>query len=275
MLAFSSGESLIRFIDVKKDENSILNLSSAGPGMSRTDRIIAIAFNPRLRILCAGTRDGHVIFWRYAGSVNATSLHGQWEHMATSKLLTAVHAIRWGPSTTMVSAEFESGCSILAQSTLHRSIINDVAIIQSAPKCISIEEHVQGSIKQTILDCSIRIKTLVHDGKSILVHNGLKAEIYEFENESANLVSEFESDYDPVGINSDSVFRFVDCDLEICNFKGNVKHTISFTEGEGDPELLDMRGKFMVVGTDQGYIKIFDMSRREPKLHKAPGKFGV
>ncbi len=41
---------------------------------------------------------------------------------------------------------------------------------------------------------------------------------------------------------------------------------IQFTDNEGDPFLATVNGSFIAVGTTQGVIKVFDLSRREAKL---------
>ena len=61
----SPGEKVIRFWDLVGDENYVLGLSSAGPGaVHRTDRVTTVSFNPRKRVLAAGTRQGKVLLWR-------------------------------------------------------------------------------------------------------------------------------------------------------------------------------------------------------------------
>ena len=49
--------------------------------------------------------------------------------------------------------------------------------------------------------------------------------------------------------------------------------TLSFTEAEGRPMHLDANGKFLAVVTNKGIIKMFDVSRREPKQLFSAGKF--
>jgi intraflagellar transport protein 140 len=47
--------------------------------------------------------------------------------------------------------------------------------------------------------------------------------------------------------------------------QGTVKQVLQFTEVEGDPFLATINGTFLAVGTTQGVVKIFDLSRREAK----------
>ncbi|EDO25556.1 predicted protein, partial [Nematostella vectensis] len=52
--------------------------------------------------------------------------------------------------------------------------------------------------------------------------------------------------------------------------QGTVKQILPFSEAEGDPVLLDLCGNFLVAGTSQGYVKCWDVSRREAKQHCTP-----
>ena len=47
--------------------------------------------------------------------------------------------------------------------------------------------------------------------------------------------------------------------------QGTVKQVLQFTENEGDPFLATVNGTFIAIGTTQGIVKVFDLSRREAK----------
>lgn len=53
--------------------------------------------------------------------------------------------------------------------------------------------------------------------------------------------------------------------VNVRTFQGTVKQVIQFTENEGDPFLATINGTFLAVGTTQGVVKVYDLSRREAK----------
>jgi len=53
--------------------------------------------------------------------------------------------------------------------------------------------------------------------------------------------------------------------VNIRTFQGTVKQVLQFTENEGDPFLAAVNGTYIAVGTTQGVVKVFDLSRREAK----------
>lgn len=50
--------------------------------------------------------------------------------------------------------------------------------------------------------------------------------------------------------------------VNVRTFQGTVKQVLQFTELEGDPFLATINGTFLVIGTTQGVVKVFDLSRR-------------
>uniref|UniRef100_A0A8C5UFZ0 Intraflagellar transport 140 n=1 Tax=Malurus cyaneus samueli TaxID=2593467 RepID=A0A8C5UFZ0_9PASS len=55
--------------------------------------------------------------------------------------------------------------------------------------------------------------------------------------------------------------------IQVRTWQGTVKQLLVFSEAEGNPCLLDVCGNFLAVGTDLAHLKIFDLSRREAKVH--------
>jgi intraflagellar transport protein 140 len=53
--------------------------------------------------------------------------------------------------------------------------------------------------------------------------------------------------------------------VNVRTFQGTVKQVIQFTENEGDPFLATVNGTFLAVGTTQGVVKVYDLSRRDAK----------
>ena len=47
-----------------------------------------------------------------------------------------------------------------------------------------------------------------------------------------------------------------------------MKQVIQFVDREGDPFLVNVNGSFLTIGTTQGIVKVFDLSRRFTFLQK-------
>lgn len=59
-----------------------------------------------------------------------------------------------------------------------------------------------------------------------------------------------------------SIFTLEPSRVNVRTFQGTVKQILQFTENEGDPFLATVNGTFLAIGTTQGVVKVYDLSRR-------------
>ncbi|KAF0691673.1 Aste57867_17141 [Aphanomyces stellatus] len=271
LLATASGEQLIRFWDLQKEENYVLSLASGG--VTPSDRVSAIDFNPRKRTLAAGTNEGKIVFWRLTGAQVQSSKSNQWNLLSVADMRQPVSKVGWNPLYSYIYAHAQvAGVTVFHEAVMNRSLNDDTAVIQTRPMSLSIEKLHDGTVVQTTIDSSIRIKGLAHDGNLVLVWNGTKAEVYELQKDlETKRLSTFKCSSTAMQLRGDVIYRTNGNHIEVSNTSGTVKNTISFTEAEGKPFLLHVNNKFLAVGTDAGLIRVFDLSRREPKAFGSLG----
>jgi len=63
--------------------------------------------------------------------------------------------------------------------------------------------------------------------------------------------------------------------IQVCSFAGEVKQVIPMAESEGEVHLMDVKGRYMAVVTQNNMIKIFDISRRQYKQIGVTRKFEI
>lgn len=63
--------------------------------------------------------------------------------------------------------------------------------------------------------------------------------------------------------------------IQVCSFAGEVKQVIPMAESEGEVTLMDVKGRYMAVVTQNNMIKIFDISRRQYKQIGVTRKFEI
>jgi intraflagellar transport protein 140 len=101
---------------------------------------------------------------------------------------------------------------------------------------------------------------------NMVVWNRKMAEVYEFKGDSINIAASFPTTAQSMCLHQgQTLFQAVGSKLNVCNLQGVSTKSVPFTEQEGNPKLLDVNGKFLVVATTRGLIKLFDISRREPR----------
>ena len=114
-------------------------------------------------------------------------------------------------------------------------------------------------------------------GTSLIVWNGRKCEVYSIpKNDDAGeptMLGSFPTKSRACAIHNENIFCAVGARVEVCNFQGTVKTALSFTEAEGQPIHIDSNNKYLAVSTTEGVLKMFDVSRREPRQLGSAGKF--
>ena len=66
----------------------------------------------------------------------------------------------------------------------------------------------------------------------------------------------------PTGCGADWCWPWCWCRLAVVLLQGAVKQKIDFTDREGEAVYIDINGSSMVVGSVNGALKLFDLSRR-------------
>lgn len=282
LLAIASGEPLVRFWNIRAEENSVLSLPKSN-GLNYN--VNNLSFSPRRRVLVAGTAQGAVFFWRATsfldttqGNADSTNVLYRWDLLFTAEVGCAVTRIGWSNAHPALYANTVEGVVILHEGNMQCALCGDTAVIQVRPKTLSIEKFQDGAqsgvtITQSTLEASVRIKGVSHDGATLVVWNGSKAEVYEMKDGDAKAINQFKCFSSSMVLRGESIYRANGNHVEVCNLAGVVKNTISFTETEGRPAMLSLQSKFMAVGTDRGLLRVFDVSRRDPKALGSMGNF--
>lgn len=276
VLALASGEPLVRFWDLQREENSVLSLPKAS---ASSYNVSAIDFSPRKRLLVAGTTQGMVFFWRSTAIADTSKATGsklvtyRWDYLFAADVGGSITRVGWNSIYPTLYVNTVEKVVVMHEGNMQRALCVDAAVIQVRPTTLSIERFRDGTITQTSLETGIRVKGVSHDGNGLAVWSGSKAEVYELKDGDTKRVSQFKCSSSALVLRGDFVYRTSGSHVEICNVQGVVKNNISFTEAEGQPCLLSLQAKFLAVGTTRGLLRVFDLSRRDPKAMGSMSNF--
>ncbi|XP_075623347.1 intraflagellar transport protein 140 homolog isoform X2 [Balearica regulorum gibbericeps] len=102
---------------------------------------------------------------------------------------------------------------------------------------------------------------------AVVFWNGKQVAVFECSGDTFRTAGAFLCDSPVLSAHGENLYTVEPYRVQVRTWQGTVKQLLVFSEAEGNPCLLDVCGNFLAVGTDLAHFKIFDLSRREAKVH--------
>lgn len=277
-LATASAEGIVRVWDLADEDNYVLQLNDEA-GALANERALSIAYNPAKKLLAVGTNGGRIALWALhaprapRAPIDETSWRMQ---PPVTALDGPIKSLTWGASTGLLAATGADAVAICAQSTLARLARGDWALVQLSASAFVLEHVTTGAS----LELTTAMRTCGADmwGSRVLLWNGTRAEVYELPTTGAprvELSAQFLAPSAALALHRESVFMVQDGKLHVANLKGVVRSTLPFLTDEGAPLLLDVCESVLCVCTTMGVLRVWDLSRNEPRQLTAGRTFDV
>jgi intraflagellar transport protein 140 len=157
------------------------------------------------------------------------------------------------------------------------------ALLQLDAHNISIE-HVDGACVH--LETEARIAGCDLFGHHLLVWTTRNVFIYQYDDSTARsnepsppvLLNSFEHRCTAAAIYKETVFLSAPGRVDVATFHGSIIATLPFADSEGTPTHMHLAANakacHLVAGTDKGFIKAWEVSRKEPRQHAAGRRLG-
>lgn len=280
-LATVSSEPFVRVWDLANEDNYVLPLQDKAGQLPPSERALAIAYHPAKRLLAVGTTGGKVALWslhapRAAGGAVDD---GCWRALRPLAALDGpVRSLHWGASTSLLAASGRDAAAVCAQSTLVRLVRGEWALVQLSAYAFALEHVGTGAAAQ--LDTQMRTRGADMWGARVLLWNGSSAEVHELVADApggpaVQLSGAFAAPSLCLALRDESVFFIADGKLHVANLRGVVRSTLPFLSEEGPPVLLDVCGPTLCACTALGVLRVWDVSRKEPRQLAAGRAFDV
>lgn len=266
IMATCANETLIRVWNLDTDDSYQLTTSDI------RDPIVNIAFNPRKRVLSGITSTGTIYSWQFIGSDSNTQGEDDWElTVRFSVNKSSVHQLSWGPGDDLLSFCTDEGAIILRETKLKRKMSNKMVAIQTSTNQISVERIAPPGQQQSKVPLQVKaginIRDLDLNGSHISLSNGKQVEIYVMKEGIQSFTAK-----DPIAVPStcigahrENLFLCTSNRIEIYNYNGTKKQTITFTQKEGDPTSISIFEDHIAIGTSTGQLKIFQITGRDAR----------
>ena len=284
VLGMASGEARVRLWDVEREENGLLQLSTA-KGFRPSDSIRALAWSKHKGLLAAATAEGRLALWRYVGAQPSQpddeDMHLRWSLLPPIALApsgTTLKAIAWAPHRPVLAVLSSPGAlQLLTEQPMLAAFHPALAAVQTARRSLAVSRihgdassiapiHISPELT-TVMGLTLRDRVLAAwDSERIFIYSV-------GEDGSCSVVGSFGCLAKAVALHGQSVYlaEAGTGKVEVRTFQGTLKQTLAVGgEEEGEPRLLYTNGSFLLISTTRGYAHIYDLSRREAKATFPP-----
>eukprot|EP01060_Flectonema_neradi_P019062 TRINITY_DN2605_c0_g1_i2.p1 TRINITY_DN2605_c0_g1~~TRINITY_DN2605_c0_g1_i2.p1 ORF type:complete len:1224 (+),score=242.12 TRINITY_DN2605_c0_g1_i2:66-3737(+) len=275
LIATCAGETLIRVWNIDENENYVISADAAEGGEARvSEKVTAIAYNPRKRVLCGGTRSGKVIFWQYSGGDKSTT-EDDWDVLAEVKMeRIGVSELVWGPGDSLLSAAHSESVVVLHGTALKRKLFRNTAIIQLTPTTLLYQDL--GANLHLHATATIRVKGVDLAGSHFVVWNSKQVELFHIQMSGIQSIGVIEVQNSSVALHTEKLMvtrteRGVSS-LELYNTQLQKLSHLSVKAHEGEAVQIAVNSDYLVAATSKNYLSCWWIGGRagEDKPHRYP-----
>ncbi|KAJ7427734.1 hypothetical protein WISP_04297 [Willisornis vidua] len=237
------GETVIRFWDLDRDENYVLS-PDVQFGFEGGECINCVSY-------CSAKdlKNGYMLNL-LVNPIKAFSCFT----MKSSELKLYT---RWGSRKHLLAVNSLSSVVILSEQALSAHFHQQVAVVQVSPNLFNVTSFSTGTTHSLRVEMNASGVFATKD--AVVFWNGKQVTVFESSGDT------FRSAV--LCVHGENLYTVEPYRVQVRTWQGTVKQLLVFSEAEGNPCLLDVCGNFLAVGTDLAHLKIFDLSRREAKVH--------
>ncbi|CAN7942459.1 unnamed protein product, partial [Ixodes pacificus] len=255
LIAVIAGESSVRLLHLETGETTVLLL----PDAELNETVSCIVADMLGSSLAVGTSAGRVIVWK--------RLDKDWKPRPSIQLTNSVKELTWCESRRLLGTITTEDVFILFEQDACFNFKDGRLALQMAAKQVFVETVSNSS--HLLLQTEIPVKGLFVSQNNLAVSNGKRLLFYEAlpGSKVAKFMGGVNTISPLVALHETSAYLVEDGKLQAKSFQGILKQAIHLVEEEGNVVCIDICGSFLVLGMSKGYIRVWDLSRREAKLH--------
>uniref|UniRef100_A0A915J6M4 Intraflagellar transport protein 140 homolog n=1 Tax=Romanomermis culicivorax TaxID=13658 RepID=A0A915J6M4_ROMCU len=276
-------------LDIEHEENVLLALT-ADKGYSGSDSINCIAYCSTSGIVAAGTQLGKLALWK---PVARNSHNQSYTLISASAFQHSISSIQWSCGFNCLSAYAMNDIFVLKERSLLTQFAENHLVVQS-------DQH---TLQLTRLEppTTVECKITDHPPKALRIwppfvacFDGGRFSVYEMtdsmdggivvvgsfdvlvgQQQQSDRELKLSRDEDDVhnesgqladfALHSSGLYLTDKARIQVKTFQGTLKQSLPLADEEKDPCLLNVHGHFLVVATISGFLRIYDLSRREAK----------
>ncbi|XP_065332097.1 intraflagellar transport protein 140 homolog [Cloeon dipterum] len=262
-IAVSTRELSVRCLDLDTNDNYLLTLENP----SDREHFICLDYNANRGILCGGTNLGRVAIWKYSPAPDLDP-EAAWKLQMPNKLTGgAIQHILWGVGGSLLVVHTVKEIFLLREQQICAEFSPEMSTAQVAPNQLTVWHGSEGPME---LCCDTQIKGIALDSQQVVVWGTKRITVYELSQKHFKVVGSFACECVGAKVYEHSLYCIEGSSIQVRTNQGTIKQNLTFASDEGEPIGIEICGSFLTVATLLGWVKVWDLSRREAKLHTNP-----
>eukprot|EP00049_Salpingoeca_infusionum_P004465 m.79743 g.79743 ORF g.79743 m.79743 type:complete len:1348 (+) comp12578_c0_seq1:46-4089(+) len=268
ILAIAASENGIRFWDSEEGEVVLLSLSDEQGDFSSSDIIQSVSFDSRSNIIAGSSRSGVVYMWKGKSSEPLGSSN-KWKFLSPINMKGSISSVSWGPNSHLAAENTTDTVSILREHIMRKAFAQNVAAVQVSSGRLVVEVFNNTTHE---VDTDLTIKGICADSETVCAWSGKSVVVFELVREGTVIrpAGKFKCDASACAVYKGTVFTAEGSKIHARNYSGNIKQTITVGADEGNVSEIVCNGSFLAACTESTALRVWDVSRREARLHAGP-----
>lgn len=309
-LAIIVGDLTVRIWDMETSDNFLLPIegtskksakSTSGSGM---EIFTCLAYSPTSHTICAGTSHGNLFSWHRTNNYEAVEedqgqvvesgrAFVQWQLKNKSNVRGSIKQCSWGLCdvvTPCILLNCITNVYVMKEQPLIVYHGRNVVALQRTANSLHLSVStatIPGSERSCLVHSDIPITDLAASEKFLVLTNGRRIISYQLvlseeasnDNDkdkdslvlSVKPLNSFTASNQKLLLHEDRILVLDGESVRIMSLSGGVTlQELSFKSREGSPIGMDLNRTFLALFTMNGFVRLYDVSRHEPRLISPP-----
>ncbi|KRT80306.1 hypothetical protein AMK59_8792 [Oryctes borbonicus] len=296
-LAILTGDLTVRIWDIETNDNYVLPVMMKSYANDKKDKnrqvnemFTCLSFCQASLTLCAGTNIGRLYFWlkKINKSIYVENPEDAWELSNINVVSGTIKQLMWGSVNLrlpLLCVNCVTKVYIMKEQSLCTCYSEKVWAIQRNANQVLL----QTEDSEHLLNLDMQVSDMTINENYIVFTNGRSIAAYEIawkltsDNKfelntnlsqgtektskiSTNIAGTFSKDNDAVMLYERNILTLFPSGITMHSLNGAIITTIPVLQAEGEPIGMDVCGSYLTVFTIDGFLKLYDLSDRDPKL---------
>ncbi|XP_076028823.1 intraflagellar transport protein rempA [Oratosquilla oratoria] len=277
LLGVSTGDFSVRLWNLDTGDNYVIDMQ--GGNLRDQEYIMCLSYSANKSILCAGTNLGNVVMWKYEERPQGDDDYSRdpehdWKLQTPTSLSGAIKHVSWGSTQNLLAVNTVRDVYILSEQHMVASYRDQISVVQTSPTQLYMDVFSSGDHME--VKAEIQVRGLYNTVDNILIWNTNRMIVYEITSDVnlVRVVGSFPCETSLAIMHEGSIYAIEGNNIQVRSLQGTVKQTLEFNENEGEPIGMDVCGNYLIVATLIGAVKVWDLSRREAKIHTQGKQLG-